>query len=202
MKYVRYIAAESLRMYPEPPLLIRRALESDELPPGSGGPDGVRPKITRGVDLFLAIYNLHRSKDFWENPDTFDPDRFDRPFENKGVQDWAGFRPELLEGQMYPNEVASDFAYLPFGGGQRKCVGDQFALMESVVTLSMLIRRFDFELTVKPEEVGFYTGATIHTRNGLPMRVKKRVFPGKSETEGGEASKSEPVKAAGSAVAA
>lgn len=116
MKYIRYIAAESLRMYPEPPLLIRRALESDELPPGAGGPDGLRPKITRGVDLFLAIYNVHRSKDFWENPDTFDPDRFDRPFQNKGVEGWAGFNPELLQGQMYPNEVASDFAYLPFGG--------------------------------------------------------------------------------------
>lgn len=116
MKYIRYIAAESLRMYPEPPLLIRRALESDELPPGSGGPDGLRPKITRGVDLFLAIYNLHRSPDFWEKPDTFDPDRFDRPFENKGVDGWAGFNPKLLEGQLYPNEVASDFAYLPFGG--------------------------------------------------------------------------------------
>lgn len=61
-----------------------------------------------------------------------------------------------------------------FSGGQRKCVGDQFAMMEAVVTLSMLIRRFDFELTVKPEEVGFYTGATIHTRNGLPMRITKR----------------------------
>lgn len=116
MKYIRYIAAESLRMYPEPPLLIRRALESDELPPGSSGPDGHRPRITRGVDLFLAVYNLHRSKDFWENPDTFDPDRFDRPFENKGVEGWAGFNPDLLEGQLYPNEVASDFAYLPFGG--------------------------------------------------------------------------------------
>lgn len=103
-------------MYPEPPLLIRRALESDELPPGAGGPGGLRPKITRGVDLFLAIYNLHRSEDFWENPDTFDPDRFDRPFQNKGVEGWAGFDPELLKGQMYPNEVASDFAYLPFGG--------------------------------------------------------------------------------------
>lgn len=74
-------------------------------------------------------------------------------------------------------------------------MGDQFALMESVVTLSMLIRRFDFELTIKPEEVGFYTGATIHTRNGLPMRVKKRVSPGRSEAGGGETSKSEPVQA-------
>lgn len=69
------------------------------------------------------------------------------------------------------------------------------------MTLSMLIRRFNFELTIKPEEVGFYTGATIHTRNGLPMRVKKRVLPGKNEAGGGENSKSEPVQA-GSAVTA
>ncbi len=103
-------------MYPEPPLLIRRALESDELPPGSGGPDGLRPKITRGADLFLAVYNLHRSADFWENPDTFDPERFDRPFENKGVDGWAGFNPD--QGQIYPNEIAADFAYLPFGGNE------------------------------------------------------------------------------------
>eukprot|EP00904_Undaria_pinnatifida_P013190 jgi/Undpi1/9000/HiC_scaffold_26.g11461.m1 len=193
MKYIRYIAAESLRMYPEPPLLIRRALEDDELPPGSGGPDGLRPKITRGVDLFLAIYNLHRSPDFWENPDAFDPDRFDRPFQNKGVDGWAGFDPKLLEGQLYPNEVVSDFAYLPFGGGQRKCVGDQFALMESVVTLSMLTRRFDFELMVKPEEVGFYTGATIHTRYGLPMRAKKRVFSEAGDKVSANAPEEQPV---------
>lgn len=80
-------------------------------------------------------------------------------------------------------------------------MGDQFALMESVVTLSMLIRRFDFELTIKPEEVGFYTGATIHTRNGLPMRVKKRVLPQAGAAGGEETSKSEPVQT-GSAVAA
>ncbi|CAB1105090.1 unnamed protein product [Ectocarpus sp. CCAP 1310/34] len=199
LKYIRYIAAESLRMYPEPPLLIRRALESDELPPGSG--DGHRPKITRGVDLFLAIYNLHRSEDFWENPNKFDPERFERPFQNKGVEGWAGFNPDLLEGKLYPNEIASDFAYLPFGGGQRKCVGDQFAMMESVVGLAMLTRRFEFELMIEPEEVGFYTGATIHTRNGLPMRVKKRVLPGTGQTGGGEAAKNQAVEASGSSAA-
>lgn len=60
-------------------------------------------------------------------------------------------------------------------------MGDQFALMETAVTLSMLIRRFEFDLAIKPEEVGFFTGATIHTRNGLPMRVRKRVFESTGE---------------------
>lgn len=81
-------------------------------------------------------------------------------------------------------------------------MGDQFALMESIVTLSMLIRRFEFELTIKPEEVGFYTGATIHTRNGLPMRVKKRVLQGTTEAGSGETAEKEPVQAPDSAVPA
>jgi cytochrome P450 len=57
----------------------------------------------------------------------------------------------LLFFSLYHNltlnkQVASDFAFLPFGGGQRKCVGDQFALLEAVVTMAMLLRRFDFKL--------------------------------------------------------
>ncbi len=47
--------------------------------------------------------------------------------------------------------------YLPFGGGRRKCIGDQFALFESVVALSMLMRRYDFELA-PGETVGMTTG--------------------------------------------
>lgn len=87
-------------------------------------------------------------------------------------------------------------------GGQRKCVGDQFALMESVVTLSMLIRRFEFELTIKPEEVGFYTGATIHTRNGLPMRVKKRILSGSGGGESAGVAEKEQIPTEGSAIVA
>lgn len=73
-------------------------------------------------------------------------------------------------------------------------MGDQFAMMEAVVTLSMLIRRFEFELTIKPEEVGFYTGATIHTRNGLPMRVKKRVLSASRGAGEREATNTAPVQ--------
>ena len=43
------------------------------------------------------------------------------------------------------------------------------------MTLVMVLREFDFSLDMKPEEVGIYTGATIHTRNGLNMKVKRRI---------------------------
>ena len=170
LKLVRLCISESLRMYPEPPLLIRRALEDDVLPKGGAG---FETKITRGTDIFLAIYNIHRSPVYWEKPDLFDPERFLRPFKNDMRPDWAGYNPVLTS--LYPNEVHSDYAYLPFGAGSRKCVGDQFALMEAVITLAMVLRKFDFTLVIKPEDVGIYTGATIHTRNGLMMTVKERV---------------------------
>ena len=58
-------------------------------------------------------------------------------------------------------------------GGPRKCMGDQFALMEAVVTLAVLLKEYDF--SPKPgHDPGMTTGATIHTKNGLYMHVRKR----------------------------
>jgi beta-ring hydroxylase len=57
-----------------------------------------------------------------------------------------------------PNEVTEGYRYLPFGGGRRKCVGDQFALFEAVVGLSMLLRRFEFERAPDAPPVGMTTG--------------------------------------------
>lgn len=71
-------------------------------------------------------------------------------------------------------QVASDFAYMPFGGGTRKCVGDQFAIMESVVGLALLLQEFDVRLSGAPEDVQLVTGATIHTKDGLWCNVSRR----------------------------
>jgi cytochrome P450 len=61
-------------------------------------------QVAPGSDLFISVWNLHRSEEHWERPHEFDPDRFD------------------VNGPI-PNEVTQDFAYLPFGGGKRKCIG-------------------------------------------------------------------------------
>jgi len=185
LPYVRLVVAESLRMYPEPPLLIRRCRTEDTLPKGGGR----EATVIRGMDIFLSLYNIHRDERFWPEPNKFDPLRFTRSFKNPDVPDWAGFDPAKWEGKLYPNEISADFAYLPFGGGARKCVGDEFATLEATVTLAMLLRRFDFEFDASkdtnnhgfggsPENlshpVGMRTGATIHTRNGLPMIITHR----------------------------
>jgi beta-ring hydroxylase len=159
LKFTTRVINESMRLYPQPPVLIRRALEPVTL-------DGY--KIDAGTDFFISVWNLHRNPRLWENPDKFDPDRF--PIDQK-----------------MPNEITENFAYLPFGGGQRKCVGDQFALFESIITLAMVCRRFDFELDAKfhPDgECGMTTGATIHTTGGLHVKLKRRDGAGGNEMLG------------------
>ena len=59
LPYVRAILAESLRMYPQPPILIRRALNDDVLPTPLGGDPKGYP-IGKGADIFISVWNLHR----------------------------------------------------------------------------------------------------------------------------------------------
>lgn len=72
------------------------------------------------------------------------------------------------------SQIISDFSFLPFGGGPRKCVGDQFALMESTIALAMLLQKFDVQLKGSPESVELVTGATIHTKSGLWCKLRRR----------------------------
>lgn len=171
-------------VYPQPPLLIRRAREENVVPKGGGR----EATVIRGMDMFIALYNIHRDEKYWPEPTKFDPMRFTRKYTNPDIPEWEGFDPAKWERQLYPNESSADFAFLPFGGGARKCIGDEFATLEATVTLAMVLRRFDFEFDKSKgtmeqimddpfkleHPVGMRSGATIHTRQGLHLIVKKR----------------------------
>ncbi|CAH2079087.1 unnamed protein product [Thlaspi arvense] len=173
LEYIRLIVVEVLRLYPQPPLLIRRTLKPDTLPGGYKG-EKEGHKVPKGTDIFISVYNLHRSPYFWDNPDEFEPERFLKTKESNGIEGWAGFDPSRSPGALYPNEIIADFAFLPFGGGPRKCIGDQFALMESTVALAMLFQKFDVELRGSPDSVELVSGATIHAKNGMWCKLKRR----------------------------
>ncbi|KAK4771560.1 hypothetical protein SAY87_032092 [Trapa incisa] len=149
LKYTTRVINESLRLYPQPPVLIRRSLEKDVL--------GKYP-IRSGEDIFISVWSLHRSPHLWDEAEKFNPER------------WP------LDGPN-PNETNQNFCYLPFGGGPRKCVGDMFATFETVVAVAMLVRRFDFQIAVGAPPVKMTTGATIHTTEGLKMTVTRRTKP-------------------------
>ncbi|KAJ3679282.1 hypothetical protein LUZ60_017293 [Juncus effusus] len=173
LEYIRLIIVESLRLYPQPPLLIRRALKPDKLPGGyKGDKDGY--EIPTGTDIFISVYNLHRSPYCWDRADEFEPERFLIKQGNEEFEGWAGFDPARSPGALYPNEIVADFAFLPFGGGPRKCVGDQFALFESTIALAMILQKFNVKLRGSADEVELVTGATIHTKNGLWCKLTPR----------------------------
>jgi len=198
MPELQKVIAETLRMWPAPPLFIRCALEEDVWPEGGTGIKG-GCKLARANDMFISTYNMGRSPQLWEEPDLFDPQRWDRPFFNDEVIGWKGYDPERRPPGLWVQklEIISDHAIMPFGAGPRKCVGDQFALLETAVSAAMLLRRFEFDLEmpngpVYPEKldpnnpdksigmVGMKSAATIHTATGLFCRVKER-FPGQTD---------------------
>ena len=146
LQYCMRCLNESMRLYPHPPVLIRRASTADTLPGGYAVP--------ANQDIIISVYNIHHSPAVWDRAEEFLPERFplDEPI---------------------PNETNTDYKYIPFSGGPRKCVGDMFALLEAVTALAMVLHRFDFAL-VPNQDIGITTGATIHTLNGLYMTVKER----------------------------
>ncbi len=146
LKYTMRCINESMRLYPHPPVLLRRAIVEDKLPGGY--------TVPAGQDVMISVYNIHHSPDVWDDPEAFKPERFN------------------LDDPV-PSEQNTDYRYIPFSGGPRKCVGDQFALMEAVVALAVVLKKFDFKLK-EDHEIGMTTGATIHTSNGLYMYPSRR----------------------------
>jgi cytochrome P450 len=99
----------------------------------------------------LSQWVTQRHPDFWEIPEQFDPERF---------------TPERSEGRPR-------FAYFPFGGGARQCIGNHFALMEAQLVLATLAQRFTFDLVpghpVEPDPT-----FTLRPRHGMLMTIRER----------------------------
>ncbi|CAL1373029.1 unnamed protein product [Linum trigynum] len=146
LKFLMLCILESMRLYPHPPVLIRRAEVPDVLPGDY--------KVNPGQDIMISVYNIHHSSKVWDRAEEFIPERFG------------------TEGPL-PNESNTDFRFIPFSGGPRKCVGDQFALLEAIVALSIFLQNMNFEL-VPDQKINMTTGATIHTTNGLYMKLSRR----------------------------
>jgi Cytochrome P450 len=68
LKFTLRCINESMRLYPHPPVLLRRALVPDELPGGYSVP--------KGQDVMISVYNIHRSPAVWDDADDFKPERF------------------------------------------------------------------------------------------------------------------------------
>ncbi|AVH93859.1 cytochrome P450 [Streptomyces sp. WAC00288] len=79
--------------------------------------------IPAGADVVVVPWVTHRHPDYWEDAERFDPDRF--------TPEAEAARPR--------------YAWFPFGGGPRACIGQHFSMLESVIALAMILQRYDFE---------------------------------------------------------
>ncbi|MBP6440689.1 MAG: cytochrome P450 [Caldilineaceae bacterium] len=105
-------------------------------------------RIPAGALVSISPYAAHRHPAFWTDPERFDPERFS---------------PEQAAGRHR-------FAYLPFGGGPRQCIGNTFALTEAVLILATMAQRYQLRLPPN-SHVEVVPQATLQPRGGMPMLV-------------------------------
>lgn len=108
-KICQQVIEESMRLYPPAYFIDRLNYKTDEY-------NGI--KIKPQSDLLFSIYEIHRHPKLWENPDEFQPERF----ENGGRQ--------------YSSQ------YFPFGAGPRKCIGNNFAMFEMIIGVRELVLHY------------------------------------------------------------
>jgi cytochrome P450 len=110
--------------------------------------EGIR--IPRGIMVLPFIHGLHRDPELWPDPDVFDPSRF----EDEAVR------------LRHPS------AHIPFGGGPRKCIGANMAILQMLLILSTFVRRYDFELA-GAKDVGFNPRMILHPESAIEMKVRR-----------------------------
>jgi cytochrome P450 len=106
-------------------------------------------KIPKGANVMMSQWLTHRHPDFWENPDRFDPERF--------APERAANRPR--------------YSYFPFGGGQRQCIGNTFALTEAKLILATIAQRFRLRM-IAGQLVEMNPLVTLRPRYGLKMMLE------------------------------
>ncbi|HEX8036108.1 MAG TPA: cytochrome P450 [Ktedonobacterales bacterium] len=118
------LVKESLRLHPAAVVLMRGAVNDFTL---LGSPNEDQEyRIAGGAQVLMLPVFVHHRPDYWENPETFDPDRFLPPRDE---------------------DARTPYAFVGFGAGKRSCIGSGIAQMEVKALLVKILRRFDLTLT-------------------------------------------------------
>ncbi len=129
-QFTTQVINEALRLYPPFWMVDREAVADDRVGDIA---------IPRGSTVVVFIHGVHHSPQYWENPETFDPERFSKANE----------------------KLQTPFAHMPFGAGPRGCIGGNYAMLQILMILSVLLRKYDFSLV---------PGQTIEARPMVILR--------------------------------
>jgi len=149
LRYTEMVLKETMRLYPAVWGIGRRALAACEL----GG-----YRVPAGANIFILQWRTQRDARFFPDPDRFDPERW---------------REDPVRSGKIPR-----FAYFPFGGGPRVCVGASFAMMEATLLLAMIQQKYHLDpVTGHPIEI--FASVTLRPKHGICMTAKRRAEEGK-----------------------
>ena len=144
LKYAEAVLAEAMRLFPPAWATGRLSIEEHEI----GG-----YRIPKGSLVIASMFVTQRDERFWENPEQFQPERW------------------LKENAV--KEAGQKFIYFPFGGGVRRCIGEQFAWMEGVLLLAALGRKW--KLRLRPEQkIVLQPLMTLRSKYGMKMNLHKK----------------------------
>ncbi len=144
LPYTDCVVRESMRMYPPVWIIGRRALGPFQLG---------NYELPAGTNVLMSQYLMHRDAKYFPEPERFDPSR------------WNANDPRYL--------ALPRFAYFPFGGGPRVCIGAGFAMMETVLLLATIAQRFRLVLTAK-DAVAIQPSVTLRPKSGIKVRIERR----------------------------
>jgi cytochrome P450 len=139
LPYTRAVLEEAMRLFPPSWMITREALADDVV---------AGYQVPGGSQLLISAYGLHHAPELWPEPDRFRPERF---------------QPDSAEARNRDR-----FAYLPFGGGPRICLGEQYALVEMTCVLTRLVQKATLELAPGTR---IEAQANVGLRPRYPLRI-------------------------------
>ena len=144
LRYTDMVLKESMRLYPPAWAIGREAREAFQAGPYLAPP---------GTAVFISQWITHYDPRFFPDPERFDPERW---------------RDDPIRRGSLPR-----YAYFPFGGGPRVCVGAGFAQMEAALILGTIAQRFRLSL-VPGQSVTLLPSVTLRPRHGIRVTARKR----------------------------
>lgn len=148
LKFTESVVMEAMRLYPPAWAIGRESVQPFDL----GG-----YSFPTGTTIFIIPWVLHRDPRYFEEPETFRPER------------WMGDLERKLP----------RFAYMPFGGGPRICIGQRFAMMEAVLALTTMVQRFSMEW-LPDHKVTPFPSITLRPQGGVWLKITERKMNGRS----------------------
>lgn len=142
LTYTRQVIEETMRLYPPGWLLTRRTINADTI--------GTHA-IPANTDVFVSPYLVHRHPAFWDDPERFDPDRFNTAAKEK----------------------RNRFCYLPFALGPRACIGEHFAMVEMMIHTALIARKFRLRY-LRQDPMGMECQVNLRPIENIMMQLEER----------------------------